>query len=141
MSEPPRCDGTLSDSIPNTSRQLPTVQPDESGKRNSKRQEKQQAIEDDEDAVLEKFQPLDLKLLTFKPIGSESEQEVNIWYATPPVFHAYVSQYASGFRKVNTDLWPLAERLALVNYMWEFCISNGNVFPFEIHQKVVPDVM
>jgi len=137
MSEPPRCDDTSSELVPNTSHHSQTAQADESGKKTNKRQKKQHAIESDVDATPERFQPFDLKSLTFKPIGSE--QEVNIWYATPDVFHAYISQFAHGFRKVNTDLWPLAERLALVNTVWRFCQEHGVAFPFE-YQQVVPDV-
>jgi hypothetical protein len=138
MSEPRKCADTLNDPILSTSQPVPTGAPDDCAKSGKKRQKRQQEIENDVDVTPERFQPFDLKSLTFKPIGSE--QEVNIWYAAPDVFHAYVSQFASGFRKINTDLWPLAERLALVNTIWRFCEEHGEMFPFMLRQQVVPDV-
>lgn len=79
-------------------------------------------------------------MLTFKPIGSN--QEVDIWHAQPSDFHAYIQQYAKGFTKVNTAIWPLAERLAVVNVLWEHYqkLGAGHLFPFKERQHLVPDV-
>jgi hypothetical protein len=75
-----------------------------------------------------RYQPYDLKSLTFKPI--DSEQEVDVWHATPAQFHAFVSQFAEGFGKVNVSVWPLAERLAFVNAAWLHFQAIGRPFPF-----------
>jgi hypothetical protein len=138
MSEQPKCDGISSDSIQNTSPQAGTSHPLENGGNVQKRQKKRTEIENEEGDELTKFQPYDLKLLTFKPIGSE--QEVDVWHATASQFHAYIQQYAKGFGKVNTSLWPLAERLAVLNVIWERFRAAGRPFPFTQHQQVVPDV-
>src|SRR6184192_1723681 len=136
MSEHPQCDGTLNDNILNTSPLSQIEAQGESGKSGKKKQKKQLEIEGEEADELTKYQPLDLKLLTFKPIGSN--QEVDIWHASPSDFHAYVQQYAKGFSKVNVNIWPLAERLALVNFLWKYCQEHGYSFPFRQH--LVPDV-
>src|SRR6266567_4139675 len=138
MSEQPKCDDTSSDSIQNTSPQVGTSQPLEKGENVQKRQRKRIETESEEGDEQTKFQPYDLKSLTFKPIGSE--QEVDVWHATPSQFHAYIQQFAKGFGKVNTSLWPLAERLAVLNVIWERFRVVGRPFPFTEHQQVVPDV-
>ena len=86
-----------------------------------------------------KYLLYDLKSLTFQTIGSEQE-EVDVWHATPEQFHAFVSQFASGFGKVNINIWPLAERLAFVNTAWTHFESVGHPFPFRQRQHLVPDV-
>ena len=138
MSEPRKCDDTSSEVIPNTSPPPPTAPADESDKKTNKKQKRQYGIESGEDATPERFQPFDLKLLTFKP--TENGQEVDVWHAEPSLFHAYVSRYAAGFRNVNTDLWPLAERLALLNRMWAYASANHVPFPFHLRQQMEPDV-
>jgi len=137
MSEVQKCDGISSDSIPNTSQEEQTSPPQESDKSGKKKQPKPSAIASGAGGTPAKYQPFDLKSLIFKPIASE--QTVNIWYATPAEFHAYVQQFVQRFSNVNTAIWPLADRLALVNTVWDYCQQHGNPFPFE-RQHLVPDV-
>lgn len=135
MSEQPKCDGTSSSSTLNTSPNNPISVQGGSGKSGKKKQKRQNETEDD---AVERFQPLDMKLLTFKPIGSE--QEVSIWHAEPSVFHAFVSQFIGTFSNVNINIWPLSDRLTLINTMWKFCEVGGHPFPFAIRQHVVPEI-
>jgi hypothetical protein len=76
----------------------------------------------------EEFQPSDLELLTFRPLGSE--QSVSVWDATSSQFHAYVSRYASGFKNVNTEIWAHADRLHFLNQLYPYCRDRWLVFPF-----------
>jgi hypothetical protein len=136
MSEQPRCDGDLSSNIPNTLPGSQTSAHDESGKSGKKKQKRQNEI-DDEEEERSRFQPLDLKSLTFKPIGSE--QEVSIWLATPQEFHDFVAQFINNFTNVNITVWPLSARLTLVNVIWEFCELGGHAFPFTLRHHLAPD--
>lgn len=137
MSEPPRYDDTLSGNIQNTLPQVQTEPHEKRGKSDKKRQKRQSEIESAGDVIPARYQPYDLKSLTFKPIGSE--QEVDVWHASPEQFHAHISQYVRNIRNVNIRVWPLVERLAVVNAVWEYCQSHGHQFPFVEHQHLVPD--
>lgn len=136
MSEQPRCDDDLSNSTQNTLPVNPIYRQDENGKSDKKKQKRQNEIEDAEEGH-SRFNPLDMKSLTFKPIGSE--QEVSVWQAEPLVFHAYVSQFIRSFRNVNVTIWPLADRLTLVNVMWTFCKLGSHDFPFTLQHHLAPN--
>jgi hypothetical protein len=138
MSEQPKCGDTSNGNTPNTLRQSPTLPADESGANGKRKQKRQHATADDVAATPAKFQPLDLKSLTFNPTGSS--QEVSVWHATPQDFHAFVSRYIGGFGNVNTEVWPLAERLAVVNFMFGVCQSRFVAFPFKERQHLAPNV-
>src|SRR5579864_8305017 len=98
MSDHQPCDATSGETILSSSPNRQTLAQGESGKSGKKKQKKLLEIESVEDVTQARFQPYDLKSLIFKPIGSN--QEVDIWHATPQEFHAYVSQFSSGFGKV-----------------------------------------
>lgn len=40
---------------------------------------------------------------------------------------------------VNTELWPLSERLYLLNQMWDFCEKHGHDFPFNIEKMLMAE--
>ncbi len=139
MSDQQPCDATSSATTRSSSQSSQTPQPDESGKSGKKKQKKQYETASGAGETPARFRLYDLKLLTFKPIGES--QEVDVWHATPEQFHAFVSQFAGGFGKVNTALWPLAERLAFVNAAWHHFQQIAQPFPFTQQQHLVPDAI
>jgi hypothetical protein len=134
MSETPRCDATTSGSIPNTSPPRVTDKLQGSGKRTKSRQNASEKID-----VLEgHFSLEDLNHLTFQL--TVTGPIFDCWNAPPADFQACVQQFADT-ENVNTELWPLGERVYLINHVWEECERHKclDLFPFTVNKILTPD--
>ncbi len=131
MSEMPRCDDTSSENTQRSSLPAATDKPRKSGKSSTRKQSESGAT----DKLTGAFQLYDLRQLTFQPIGSE--QVVDCWHASAQVFQTYIQQFAD-VQNVNTEIWPLGERLYFINKLWEWCQAHGEPFPFEEGKMLMP---
>ncbi len=139
MSEQTRCDGISSEAIQNTLPQSTTSPLLESEENEQKRQNELKESVSSEDEQQGEFQPSDLELLTFQPIGSEVS--VSVWDATPEQFDTYVRKFAKGFKNVNTEVWPHADRLHFLNQLYQYCQDRWLVFPFAGCHKLKNDAV
>lgn len=129
MSETPKCGDTTDESTPNTLHPGAIGKPRGSDKKTTP---KPSALQ--ETGVLEgHFSLEDLSLLTFR--STETESSLDCWNASAQDFQAHVLQFADT-EGVNISLWPLAERLFLINHVWEECERQGclDLFPFTVNE-------
>lgn len=129
MSETPRCDDTTSENTPNTLRPEAIGKQPGSGK---KIKSKPSALQ--RTGVLEgHFSLEDLSRLIFQL--TEAGPSLDCWQASAQDFQTYVQQFADT-ESVNTELWPLGERLYLINHVWEECEAHSclHLFPFTINK-------
>lgn len=132
MSETPKCDDTTSGNTPNSSLSEAIGKPRKGAKNSTSKQSASSVSE-----LLEgRFSLADLRLLTFHL--TEAGPTIDVWHASASDFQAYVQLYADT-ENVNTDLWPMSERLYLLNQMWEFCEKHGHEFPFNIEKMLMAE--
>lgn len=132
MSETPRCDATTSENTQNTSHSEATDKPRGSGKKTKSKPSVLQRT-----GVLEgHFSLEDLNHLTFQL--TSTGPSLDCWQASAQDFQTYVQQFAD-IENVNTELWPLGERLYLINHVWDICEEQGYPFPFTVNKILTPD--
>jgi hypothetical protein len=74
----------------------------------------------------------DLLRLEFSFDGRET---LTVYSATPEQMTMLAEMFAN-VSEVDTDVWPVSERLDFVNALWEFCQSKQYDFPLRIQQPV-----
>lgn len=73
----------------------------------------------------------DLLCLVFSFNGTEV---LNVYDATPSEMDRLANMYCN-ISNIDVSIWPMRERLRMVNHLWDFCQEKGYTFPLRIKSK------
>lgn len=131
MNEVLKSDDTMQENIQNSLPEEAIKKPNQSAKSSKKKPQGSSGIVSPEEE--DRFSLLDLKSLFLR------DKSTSVWDASPDIFNLYVQPYCTEISGINTALWPLMDRLFVVNLFWQFCEKTGNKFPFEVAKILTPE--